>query len=43
MGKHYLVDDSLFYAHNPYVQKNPYLHTEVEDAPTRFRASFTIT
>ena len=33
MGKHYLVDDSLFYAHNPYVQKNPYLHTEAEDAP----------
>ena len=33
MGKHYLVNDSLFYAHNPYVQKNPYLHTEVEDAP----------
>jgi len=33
MGKHYPVNDSLFYAHNPYVQKNPYLHTEVEDAP----------
>ena len=33
MGKHYLVDDSLFYAHNPYAQKNPYLHTEAEDAP----------
>ena len=25
MGKHYLVNDSLFYAHNPYVEKNPYL------------------
>ena len=40
MGKHYLVDDSLFYAHNPYVLKNPYLHTEVEDAslPTYAKA-----
>ena len=33
MGKHYLVDDSLFYAHNSYAQKNPYLHAEAEDAP----------
>ena len=33
MGKHYLVNDSLFYAHNPYVQKNPYLHTQAENAP----------
>ena len=33
MGKHYLVNDSLFYAHNPYVQKNPYLCMQAEDAP----------
>lgn len=33
MGKHYLVNDSLFYAENEYVAKNPYLHMEVEDAP----------
>ena len=33
MGKHYLVNDSLFYAENAYVTKNPYLHMEAEDAP----------
>ena len=33
MGKHYLVNDSLFYADNPYVAKNPYLTMEAEDAP----------
>ncbi len=33
MGKHYLVNDSLFYAHNPYVEKNPYLYMQAEDAP----------
>ena len=31
--KHFLVNDSLFYAHNPYVEKNPYLTMEAEDAP----------
>ena len=25
MGKHYLVNDSIFYADNPYVKKNPFL------------------
>lgn len=33
MGKHYLVNDSLFYADNPYVAKNPYLTMEAEDTP----------
>jgi hypothetical protein len=33
MGRHYLVNDSLFYADNEYVAKNPYLHMEAEDAP----------
>ncbi len=33
MGKHYLVNDSLFYAGNEYVAKNPYLQMEAEDAP----------
>ena len=33
MGKHYLVNDSLFYAENAYVAKNPYLGMEAEDAP----------
>ena len=28
MGKHYLVNDSLFYAPNPYVAKNPFLTME---------------
>ncbi len=30
--KHYLVNDSLFYAANPYVEKNPYLHMSAEKA-----------
>jgi len=33
MGKHYLVNDSLFYADNPYVAKNPFLSMEAEDKP----------
>ena len=33
MGKHYLVNDSLFYAENAYVAKNPYLNMQAEDTP----------
>lgn len=33
MGKHYLVNDSIFYADNPYVAKNPFLKMEAEDTP----------
>ena len=33
MGKHYLVNDSLVYVHNPYVAKNPFLTMPVEDNP----------
>ena len=33
MGKHYLVNDSLVYVHNPYVAKNPFLTMPVEDKP----------
>lgn len=31
--KHFLVNDSIFYAPNPYVEKNPYLTMETEDTP----------
>lgn len=33
VGKHFLVNDSLFYVPNPYVEKNPYLSMQAEDAP----------
>lgn len=31
--KRYLMNDSLFYANNPYVEKNPYLHKKAEKVP----------
>lgn len=33
MAKHFLVNDSIFYAENPYVEKNPFINMKAEDKP----------
>ena len=33
MAKHFLVNDSIFYADNPYVEKNPFINMTAEDTP----------